>query len=213
MNKDAESWNLHYTRPRSVLSYPDENLVRMLKPYLEGRDLKDLIALDLGCGSGRHLRLLNDMGVVPIGLDNTMNALNICKAFPARLIQADNCNLPFRSGSIDLIITWGSLHYCDKTHSRKQLLEIHRVMKKKGCLLGTYRSGRDTYLKRGREIESGTWITDLEDINNSIVSFFTEDELKSYLSIFGKFEYGLIERTIIGDMDKRISHWFFRAVK
>ena len=54
---------------------------------------------------------------------------------------------------------------------------------------------------------------DLNDIKNSVVSFFSEEELKSSFKIFTMFEFGLMERSIIGDTEKIISHWFFRAKK
>jgi ubiquinone/menaquinone biosynthesis C-methylase UbiE len=213
---ELKAWNNHYTRTKSVLTYPDENLVRMLKAYLDGKtrnEIESLVSIDLGCGTGRHLKLLNESGIQNIiGLDASMNALKICKElYSFQLVQTTNNSLPFRDSYFDIAISWGSLHYCTKDLLADQITEIRRVMKKGGRLFGTLRSEMDTYLKKGRHLGNDTWITDLDDIKNSVASFYNENELKSALDVFSKFEYGIIERTIIGDSRKRISHWIFRA--
>jgi SAM-dependent methyltransferase len=215
---ELQAWNNHYTKVKSILTYPDENLVRMLKAYLAdntSKDLKSLVSIDLGCGTGRHLKLLYESGFQNIiGLDTSMNALTICKglySFP--LIHADNKSLSFKDSVFDVAISWGSLHYCSKDFLSEQIAEIHRIMNKGGYFFGTLRSEKDTYLKKGKHIGNDTWITDLADIKNSVVSFYNENELNTALSIFSKFEYGIIERTIIGDIKKRISHWIFWAEK
>jgi ubiquinone/menaquinone biosynthesis C-methylase UbiE len=215
---EEKVWDTHYTRSKSVLLYPDENLVRMLKAYLAGKssnEIKSFGSIDLGCGSGRHLKLINESGIQNItGLDTSLNALKICKElYPFMLVQASNDFLPFRNSCFDFAISWGSLHYCTKEQLPAQIAEINRVIKKGGFLFGTLRSEMDTYLKKGRHLGNDTWITDLDDIKKSVVSFYSENELKSAFKIFSTFEYGIIERTIIGDIHKRISHWIFRAGK
>jgi ubiquinone/menaquinone biosynthesis C-methylase UbiE len=215
---ESKAWNNHYTRVKSILTYPDENLVRMIKVYLADmtlNDLESLASIDLGCGTGRHLKLLYESGIQNItGIDTSINALKICKElYSFRLIQADNKSLSFRDSAFDLAISWGSLHYCSKDLVSEQIAEIYRILKKGSRFFGTLRSERDTYLKKGRHIGNDTWITDLDDIKNSVVSFYNENELNSALDIFNKFAYGIIERTIIGDMQKRISHWIFWAEK
>ena len=53
-------WQAHYTKKKSELHYPDENLVRLLASYLKDREAAEVSAADIGCGSGRHLNLLKD---------------------------------------------------------------------------------------------------------------------------------------------------------
>ena len=89
---DSErAWERHYTRERSVLLHPDENLVRMLAPYTKGRDIGGIRALDLGCGTGRHVNLMIGMGINrPLGLDTSLNALSLCAdLYDAPFVQAD----------------------------------------------------------------------------------------------------------------------------
>jgi SAM-dependent methyltransferase len=209
------SWESHYTAGKSELLYPDENLVRLLKKNRLLGSPAELTAVDLGCGSGRHLRLLADLGIPRvIGLDSSYNALVISRRqCPGPLLQGNNLSLPLKSGSADIVIAWGSLHYNNKYDLIAMLEEILRILKIGGCLFATLRSSRDTYLKRGRHLGNDTWITDLNDISGSTASFYNEDELKVSFSIFSEFTYGLMERTLMGDITALISHWVIQARK
>ncbi len=210
--KDA-SWETHYTAGKSELLYPDENLVRLLKKNTLLSSPAGLTAVDLGCGSGRHLKLLADMGLsMIVGLDASYNALVISRRqCPGPLLQGNNLHLPLKSGSADIVIAWGSLHYNNKYDLIEMLEEILRILKRGGYLFATLRSERDTYLKRGKHLGNDTWITDLNDINGSIAAFYSEEELKVSFSIFNEFTYGLMERTLMGDITALISHWVIEA--
>lgn len=208
---EARSWDNHYTRIKSELLYPDENLVRLLNKTV--REPGTMTAVDLGCGSGRHLKLLSDIGVARIvGLDMSHGALAISrKTGQALLAQANNTRLPLKDDTADIIIAWGSLHYNVKSDLAPMLTEIIRTLKKDGYLFATLRSSRDTYLKRGKHLGNDTWITDLKDISGSTASFYSENEIKKELSVFSEYSYGLIERTQMGDMSSIISHWVIQA--
>jgi ubiquinone/menaquinone biosynthesis C-methylase UbiE len=210
---EARSWDNHYTRSKSELQYPDENLVRLLNKFL--RDTGTMTAVDLGCGSGRHLRLLAEIGIARIiGLDASHEALLVSrKTGQSRLIQGNNTRLPLQDGSADIIIAWGSLHYNVKSDLAPMLAEIMRILKPGGHVFATLRSSRDTYLKRGTHLGNDTWVTDLKDISGTTASFYSESELRNELSVFGEYAYGLIERTLLGDMSSLISHWIIHARK
>jgi ubiquinone/menaquinone biosynthesis C-methylase UbiE len=212
----SDSWNSHYTRDKSVLIYPDETLVRMMSPLLKKRTPAELTALDMGCGTGRHLKFMHEAGIGTVaGLDFSMNALHICsELYPeSLLVQGDNTVLPFAAESIDFAVAWGSLHYCTKEDMGRIITEIHRVIKPGGSLFGTLRSARDTMLRSGRHVGNNVWITDLHDIENSVVSFYDEGELSRALASFSCCSYGLMERSMPGDLTKIISHWYFQAEK
>ncbi len=214
MSSEA-AWEKHYTRDRSLLIYPDENLVRMLKSFLTENPSEDPVALDLGCGTGRHLRLLRELGIArALGVDSSFNALAaIAGLHDVMLLQGDALRLPFMDASIDIVVAWGSLHYSTKENSASMLAEIRRIMKKGGRLFGTLRNERDSYLRRGAHLGDNTWSIETKDINNAVVSFFSEEELQQVFGAFDGFEYGVMERSALGDAHALISHWFFRAVK
>lgn len=214
MSDPSKSWDIHYKRGRSALHYPDENLVRMLKPWKDSRGEELLSLLDLGCGSGRHLALAGDLEFYFIaGSDIAYNGLEIAKEFNSPLICADSKNLPFKPESFDAVVSWGSLHYGRKKELPLMISEIIRILKNKGALFGTLRSTRDTMMKKGSDLGNNEWKTSLDDIDGSIVSFYSEEELKTALTPFKSSSYGLIERTPLNRTDSVISHWYFRAEK
>lgn len=212
----TNEWNSHYKKNKSILSYPDENLVRLIAHRIkEGGSGDDLRAIDIGCGSGRHIALLQDSGIREVcGSDYSFNALGICRdaGFPM-LVNCDNRNLPFRDGTFDIAVAWGSLHYSSKDEMRLMLKEVKRIIKKGGALFATLRRDNDTYLKTGTHLGNNTWRTGLDDLTGSVASFFREEELEDTFGIFEHFSYGWMERTVIGDTSKVISHWIISAQK
>lgn len=209
-------WNTHYKKDKSVLYYPDENLVRLVSSELKRYDTPSgLRAIDIGCGSGRHISFLKNAGISEVyGSDNSFNALEICMDVdPAHLVNCDNNSLSFRKELFDISVAWGSLHYTTKSGIEPMVAEIKRIMKPGGALFATLRRDNDTYLKTGRHLGNNTWQTGLDDLTGTIVSFYSEDELKIIFSGFSELRYGWMARTIIGDTSKVISHWIISARK
>ncbi len=215
MHNSKNSWDQHYLNNKSILHYPDENLVRMISSVLDKLPKNNIKGFDLGCGCGRHLPLLikNNISVIA-GLDMSLNALKICKQNNAGIfIQSMNDNIPIKSKIFDLGICWGGLHYNTKENLKQQIKEVIRILKIDGIFLGTLRTDRDTILKKGKNLGNNVWITNNKDIANSITSFYSEEELNSILANFRKVEYGIMERSPLGKINQKISHWYFKAIK
>jgi ubiquinone/menaquinone biosynthesis C-methylase UbiE len=209
-------WDNHYNEKKSILSYPDENLVRLIsKKINKTESIKDLTAIDVGCGSGRHLSLLKESGAgIICGSDNSMNALKLCHTLNHKnVVNCENRNLPFKDNTFDIAVAWGSLHYASKDETKVMLDEIRRILKREGELFATLRKDNDTYLRTGTELGNNTWKTGLDDISGALVSFFNESEINKLFNSFSSFSYGWIARSIIGDTAKIISHWIISARK
>ncbi len=206
-------WDRHYASEKSRLTYPDENLVRLLCGFVAGTDPGMMIAVDLGCGSGRHMRLMSDMGVgTVIGLDASLPGLIMAgEAGNPYLAQCVNTSLPLRDASLDLIVAWGSLHYSKRVDFVMMVDEMRRVLKPRGRVFATLRTDRDTQLRRGTHLGDNTWLVDLPDITGSIVTFYSEDEARGAFSSFSSFRLGRAERTTMGSLDSIISHWIIDA--
>ena len=209
-------WNAHYNEKKSILAYPDENLVRLISNKINlSESINDLTAIDIGCGSGRHIALLQEFGIEKVyGSDYSLNALKLCQSLNLKnIINCENRKMPFKDNTFDITVAWGSLHYSSKDETHIMLNEIRRILKTNGELFATLRRDNDTYLKTGIELGNNTWETGLDDISGTVVSFFNESEVNRLFNLFAYFSYGWIERTIIGDTDKVISHWIISAKK
>jgi len=94
-------------------------------------------ALDLGCGSGRHLVLLGGHGLRPTGIDSSASALaKSRRSTPAvPLAQASVDALPFADAVFDCVVAWGVLFHLHPDHLRRALGEIRRVLPPDGTAI------------------------------------------------------------------------------
>lgn len=102
------------------------------------------LTLDLGCGNGRHSKLLLEKEIDTIGMDISFNILKTAlknelsslTQLLVGVINADVEYLPFKDGSFDRIVMIAVFHHLDTQQKRKQALqEIAKIMKSKGRLL------------------------------------------------------------------------------
>ncbi len=194
-------WNTHYKREKAAQEYPDENLVRLLKHTEPGS------ALDFGCGSGRHIRLLSELGFGPLyGADLSQESIQICrKKFPeAEFLIPDLPDdagfiLPFPDLYFDLIVLWGVLHYNNAESVLRILDEMRRILCPGGSIMGTLRARSDTHFAEN------------SDMQGARIQYFSREEAGELIgSFFSETSLGYIERIPVGDT-KSISHWIFQA--
>jgi SAM-dependent methyltransferase len=96
--------------------------------FVDGR--AGALALDLGCGNGRHLPLLRERFDVAVGLDFSRPMLDLC-AGP--VLRGDLSTLPFRSSCADLVLCVAALHHLPTRDGRLGGLdEIGRVLRDDG---------------------------------------------------------------------------------
>lgn len=117
----------------------DMALKRRARKIIEGLDLKPgEKILEVGCGNGYYLSLLNRLGLKLnlVGIDNDSLALKDGVKFigdkKVKLILADASKIPFANESFDKIVMSEVIeHVADE---KKVLKEIFRVLKKEGIL-------------------------------------------------------------------------------
>ncbi len=195
-NSNSKIWDNHYTKVKSKLLYPDENLVRILaKLNWQGR------ALDHGAGSGRHIPLLKNFGYSVKACDYSNTTIeNLKKEFSdteVRLIT--NTELPYLDNEFDLIISWGVLHYNEINEAKKIISEWKRILIPNSYLACTIRADTDTHLAIQK------------DLSGSKIKLYSLEEVKSLLEDFKDLKIGYMERTVLGKLDQRISHWIILA--
>ncbi|MBP9885348.1 MAG: class I SAM-dependent methyltransferase [Leptospiraceae bacterium] len=203
LNKsNPEVWDAHYQKEKSALTFPDENLVRILSriPHVGN-------ALDHGAGSGRHSFLLQSYGFQVTACDYSAKSIQTIQETILGVATdvITSTSLPYDSGKFDLVVSWGVLHYNTLEDAFKIVNEIKRVLKPNGYFTGTVRSSSDTHLK------SNDGVIGLADLSGGKVKLYSLDELKSLLKEFTNIQFGYMERTPMGKLDERICHWIFQA--
>lgn len=95
------------------------------------------LILDAGCGTGINLEEARPYGM-PVGCDFEPQALQFCRRRGLRnLLLADIKNLPFLSGSFDLVLLLDVLSHRSIPSDVPVLEEVRRILKPAGFLLIT----------------------------------------------------------------------------
>ncbi len=127
--------NLNY----SLRTVGDMALKRRARRIIESLDLKDGDKiLEVGCGNGYYLSLLNRLGLKLklVGIDKDALALKDAAKFigdrKVKLILADASKIPFANESFDKVVTSEVIEHVED--ERPVLKEAYRVLKKRGIL-------------------------------------------------------------------------------
>jgi SAM-dependent methyltransferase len=94
------------------------------------------VAVDIGCGVGSHLKILESFGLNVIGLDRSIYALSLArKKIRYALINGDLNKLPIRPKSVGLIVAMDVLEHLD--NDVNGIREFSQTLKKGGILVLT----------------------------------------------------------------------------
>lgn len=95
-------------------------------------EFKPELVLEVGCGYGRVLKSLMEMGISVIGLDFSSSQLKSCREYlpkGAQLIRADAKNLPFKDKVFGLSFTSGVIMHNPPKDANIIRQEMTRVSK------------------------------------------------------------------------------------
>ena len=107
--------------------------MRVVEREIIKREIKDDdFVLDIGCGTGEQLKLLNRA----VGLDISIEMAKIAKHKTNKPVVVANAEfLPFKSKSFDKAISFfGALNHCNL---KRALREVNRVLKDDGVFIFT----------------------------------------------------------------------------
>jgi len=101
---------------------------------LTEKDINGKLCLDAGCGSGRFMEVVKDMGGIPVGVDMSYSVDEAHKILGdnSYLFQADIMNLPFKPESFDVVFSIGVIHHTANT--RIAFERLARLVKPGGIL-------------------------------------------------------------------------------
>lgn len=112
--------------------------------------------LDLGCGAGTYVRLLQALGHHAVGLDYSLpsleRAVGVDPVGAGRYLAGEAYRVPFRAESFDLVVSIGVLQAL--ADPERALDEMRRVLRPGGALIVEALNGRaaPALLRRAREI-------------------------------------------------------------
>lgn len=147
-------------RAHNALMALEQRTVLSLLP-----DPAGLTVIDAGCGTGRYLRELRNLGARPIGLDLSAAMLVNAREITRGVARANICALPIDSLSVDIIVC--GLALGDVANLDVALVEMARVLRPGGCVIysvvhpvGAAAGWARTFEAQGRHVQiDGYWHT------------------------------------------------------
>jgi ubiquinone/menaquinone biosynthesis C-methylase UbiE len=135
-------WDRFPCIPKGLSSDQATSMRYHLEPMIRGfahfSNYRNKLVLEVGCGGGTDLLQFVQQGAQTIGIDASLQSLQICKTrlrekgLVATLILCDAENLPFRSGIFDLVYSFGVLHHVADIQAA--IDQVYRVLRNDGEL-------------------------------------------------------------------------------
>ena len=131
-----------YDRIAAHFSKTREHPWPEVESFLSGRSGR--VALDVGCGNGRHTELLADRAETTVGVDVSRGLLDEASARArdrgfadaTAFVHGDAAALPVRDDAVDLAVYVAALHHLSPRDARvESLTELARVLAPDGIAL------------------------------------------------------------------------------
>lgn len=208
---------------KNIMMYPDERVVSFLgRNYGELENNNDKNAIDIGFGSGRHLKLLMDYNFNTYGIDYNQKCIDIANELfytnpkLKKLLVSDVKDFNSNNLLFDVVIAHGLIFLRTEKEMIDDLKNIKNIMKKDGKIFINFRTKKDINCGKGRRIEKNTYLLNESsgDYKNMLYTFLDIEEVRKMF-----LEIGLtIEKEERIDyyktsLEEKHSWWFITARK
>lgn len=142
LSYDATAVAYHERFPDLRAEQPlDRAMVAAFAEYVRAGGDADV--LDAGCGTGRLIGPLRELGLVVTGVDLSPGMLAMARSVHADVVlaAADLRRMPFGAERFAGVVAWYSLIHCSPADLGDALAEIVRVLRPGGHLLTGFQSG------------------------------------------------------------------------
>jgi SAM-dependent methyltransferase len=182
--------------------------------YLNRVAVPEGLAVDVGCGTGRHMEPLLAVAYSAVGLDYSMAALRHARSRCLNLryaafVRGSMFDLPFPDRRFSVVLAFNVVYHASLRGTQRALQELIRCCVPGGAVLVTLLSTRNKTYGLGREVEPGTFVRESEPGDRGVIHhFFTADEIVR--SARGARITDMIEREpwVNGTPDPGGHHWF-----
>ena len=203
-------WNKSYENKDNYLFYPNEEVIRFLNKYIKRRTNltiknKNKFFLDIGCGSGRHLKFIVENGYFCYGVDISSKALSFAKSLlnsnkytkkNYKLINCSSSQIPIPSETIDYIIAEATLDSMPDIDIKKTISEAQRLLKKNGlfyCSLIKLENKKNLGINY-KNLGNGNYKVNTRHEKNTIQVFFDKKKINKYFFNFNIKDIFLVKK-------------------
>lgn len=204
---------------------PSEPLMSLACRAVPADDRASVRAVDVGCGSGRNLVGLANVGFEHvIGIDHNPELLDEARANLSALNVSTECvcgdlnRLPLADESADLSVSWGVMFVLGgRKASQQGLLELKRVTREGGMIITDWRTSADALAKHvGDVVEPSTIIladSAPSNLGGLTYSFWDRDEIESFHDYAGLRIERMLRQEICDVLGDQTFSWWQVAAR
>jgi len=177
---------------KNTLLYPDDDVVRFVSHHRNGLENRTPSAIDIGCGSGRHMKLLIEKGYHTQGLDSGQEAVAVANETFGNIAEYSGAFCAdFRTHQFDrkfdLILAWGVLFLVPPSEMPGNLKILLNMLTEEGAIIFNVRTPDNWFYGLGEEVENNSLLLDdrAGPYASLQYSFLTEDDLRALVSEAG----------------------------
>lgn len=169
-----KTWDAQYKAKGVIQNKPEQRVLDAID-YFKKNNFEKI--LDLGCGTGRYIEILNNKGFKVYGCDISQTGLDIIheKLPKIELRQSDFDNLPYKNSYFDAVLCNFVINHGKVEEIIKGIQEITRVLKNNGVLYMSVPSIQHPDFLTGEEIEKNTKIN-IDALDGNLPHHFFEEE-------------------------------------
>lgn len=189
---------------------PSDRFYPLFEKFLRQSNFETKQALDIGCGVGRYLKILQSEGFKTDGIDSSETAVEMTKkllADDSEILCVDMFEFEIPKNKYDLIISILTIHHGTKKQVQDLVERIYEAIADHGKIFITVpdleSSKKWDNFKNNKEVADGTFIPLSGPEKGLSHSFYTEAEIRE---LFSKFN------NLILEMDEE-GNWIIQAVK
>jgi SAM-dependent methyltransferase len=182
-----QAWNEIFEKRGRVFADPHEEMPRVVRTLKKSGGKT---VLDLGCGTGRHIIYLAELGFAVYGLDSSPEGIEASRQwlFNKKLVADLRVHdmtdrLPFDDGFFDAVVSVQVIHHAELATIRHVVREVTRVLKPGGFVFVTVPKIKNQ-ARTFEQIEENTFVP-LDGPEKGLPHhYFTAPELREIFSAF-----------------------------
>ena len=117
-----------------------EEIHPLFKQFLNESDFRIKHVLDIGCGTGKYLKILQSAGFTTDGIDSSETSINMTKELlgnNSNIVLANMFEFDILQNQYDLIISISTIHHGTKQQIQKLIDHIHNALVENGKIFIT----------------------------------------------------------------------------
>lgn len=175
-----------------------EGIHPLFLEFIGQSDFKLKQVLDIGCGTGKYLKILQSAGFKTDGIDSSETAIEMTRSLlghDSNILLADMFDFEIPKNQYDLIISISTIHHGAKINIQSLINKIHDSLLDNGSIFITVpdlENGKKwNTFKDHQEIEDGTFSPMAGPEKGLSHSFYTEEQVRELFSQFKNLQLDL----------------------